>query len=96
MLPAPPPNPHLAGTPPIARLSGTVFNSQPSDLTVSVLLAEQAGDAWGDGPSANTGEGLHSSYCSGSFQHQKKKGERVLTCVLVLKAHCFFFFFLSR
>ena len=66
------------------------------DLTVSVLLAEQAGDSWGGSPSANTGESLHGSYCSGSFQHQKKKGERVLACVLVLKAHCFFFFFLSR
>lgn len=63
------------------------------DLTVSVLLAEQAGESWGDSPSANTSESLHGSYCSGSFQHQKKKGERVLACVLVLKAHCFFFFF---
>lgn len=62
------------------------------DLTVSVLLAEKAGDSWGDGPSANTGESLHGSYCSGSFQHRKENDERVLTCVLVLKARCFFFF----
>lgn len=58
------------------RVSQAQFlTHSPRDLTVSVLLAGKASDSWGDGPSANTGESFHGSYCSGSFQHQKKNGE---------------------
>ena len=63
------------------------------DLTVSVLLAEKAGDSWGDGPGANTGESLHGSYCSGSFQLQKKNGESSRLRFGFKSTMLFFFFF---
>lgn len=64
----------------LLRASQAVLTHSLRDLTVSVLLAEKAGDSWGDGSSANTGESLHGSYCSGSFRHRRMM--RVLTCIL--------------
>lgn len=46
---------HLAETAYTAFLSGRVFNSQPQDLTISVLLAKTAGNSWDDHVDGITG-----------------------------------------
>lgn len=45
----------LAGTSSTASLSGRVFNSQPQDLTISVLLAKMAGNSGGGHTNGKTG-----------------------------------------
>lgn len=46
---------HLAGASYLASLTGRGFNSQPRDLTISVLLAKMAGNSWGDHTNGKTG-----------------------------------------
>ena len=93
----PPPQTHTwQGRLPLRVSQAQFLTHSLRDLTVSVLLAEQAGDSWGDSPSAHTGESLHGSYCSGSFQHQKKKGESSRLRFGFKSTLLFLFFFLSR
>lgn len=46
---------HLAETSYTASLSGGVFNSQPQNLTISVLLAKLAGNSWDEHIDGKTG-----------------------------------------